>query len=386
MSRKRASEILEIGIANDWVARAVNRTLVVLIVLNVLSFAAGTVPEIAAKYAALLEAFNVFSVAVFTIEYLFRLWSCIELPVLRHMPAWRARAVFVLRPLMIIDLMAILPFYLSFFFPIDLRFLRILRLFRFFKLLRYSSALHSLFRVVRNEWRALAAALVVMLSIIFFASTGIYLIERDVQPDVFGSVPQAAWWALSTLTTVGYGDVVPITPYGKLFGALVMIFGLGMFALPIGILAAGFSHDANRHDFVLTWNLVARVPLFEGLNAADVAEVMRMLSTRSYKANTPIIRRGDPAETMFFVAGGEVRVATDSGDVVLGHGAFFGEIALLEGRAHRHTVTAMEHCHLLLLDRDDFERIGNRYPQILGQVREVARKRLERDVHEHQTE
>ncbi len=376
-TRQRINEILEVGIGHDAVANFVNRTLVVLIILNVIAFAAGTIPELAAKYGTFFEAFNLFSILIFTAEYLLRLWACVELPFLGHFSPFRARVYFAARPLMIIDLLAILPFYLSFIVPIDLRYLRIFRLLRFFKLLRYSTALNTVVRVIASERRALVAALVVMLTLIFFASTGIYLLERKAQPDAFGSVPAAAWWALSTLTTVGYGDVVPITAYGKLFGGLVMIFGLGMFALPIGILAAGFSRDANRHDFVVTWNLVARVPLFAGLDAADVAEVMRLLYARSYNPNTPVIRKGDTATTMFFIAAGRVRVKTGDEDVFLGSGAFFGEMALLENRIHRHTVIAVEHCRLLLLDRDDFEHIGIRFPTILEDVRAVARNRLE---------
>ena len=157
--------------------------------------------------------------------------------------------------MMIIDLLAILPFYLYLLVPFDLRALRVLRLFRLFrllKLLRYSPALLTLKRVVAREYRALLGALLLMMMLMLFSAAIIYFLEREAQPDKFGSIPAAAWWALATLTTIGYGDIVPITPWGKVFGGIVMLFGLGMFALPIAILATGFSQESARHEFVVT--------------------------------------------------------------------------------------------------------------------------------------
>ena len=185
--------------------------------------------------------------------------------------------------MMIIDLLAILPWYVYLFVPFDLRALRVLRLFRLFrllKLLRYSPALQTLKRVVAHEYRALLGALLLMMMLMLFSAAIIYFLERGAQPDKFGSIPAAAWWALATLTTVGYGDIVPITPLGKVFGGIVMLLGLGMFALPIAILATGFSQESARHEFVVTWSMVARVPLFSTLDAAEVAEVTKLLYTR----------------------------------------------------------------------------------------------------------
>ena len=374
--RQRVHDILEFRSEFDTVTRLVNIFLITLILLNVAAFAAETVPEIGKRYSSLFELFNIVSVAIFTIEYVLRLWSCVELPYLHAFPVWHARANFASRPLMLIDLIAILPFYLSFLIGIDLRILRILRLFRFLKLARYSPALVALGQVFANERRALFGALLVMLALLLFASSGIYFLERHAQPEVFGSIPSAAWWALATLTTVGYGDVVPVTAMGRVFGGLIMIFGLGMFALPIGIIATGFSHEANRRDFVITWGMVARVPIFSHLEAAVVAQIGALLHSRSYQAGEPIMRVGDDADAMFFIASGEVAVETDEGQVRLGEGDFFGEMALLYRRQREHNVTAVTKCRVLVLDKYDFDRLCHREPELLSNVRSVAEARL----------
>ena len=243
--RAKVHDILEVGDGNQ-IGRVVNVFLIVLIIANGLAFAAETVSSVYQRWGPELEAFNIFSVLVFTVEYVLRLWSSVEIPLYRRMPHWRARLNFALRPMMIIDLLAILPFYVYLLVPFDLRALRILRLFRLFrllKLLRYSPALLTLKRVVTHEYRALLGALLLMMMLMLFSAAIIYFLERGAQPDKFGSIPAAAWWALATLTTIGYGDIVPITPWGKVFGGIVMLFGLGMFALPIAILATGFSQE-----------------------------------------------------------------------------------------------------------------------------------------------
>ncbi|MGI9385356.1 MAG: cyclic nucleotide-gated ion channel [Methyloligellaceae bacterium] len=376
ISRRRVHDILEQGVDGDSVSTAINVGLVTLILLNVVAFAAETMPELGTRFAEAFRLFNLFSVAVFTVEYAARLWSCVEIPMLRHFSPWRARLHFAVRPLLLIDLLAILPFYLSFLIGIDLRWLRVLRLFRFLKLARYSPALHTIGRVLVNERRALLGALLVMVALILFASTGIYVLERNAQPDVFSSVPASVWWALATLTTVGYGDVVPVTPLGKMFGGLIMVFGLGMFALPIAIVATGFSQEVNRREFVVTWGMVARVPLFANLDAKSIAEIVTLLEARSYPVGMPILRAGDSADAMYFIAAGEVGVDADGGPVVLGEGEFFGEMALLAQRLRTHAVTARTKCRLLVLNKPDFLHLCRRQPEMVAHIRDVADARI----------
>jgi voltage-gated potassium channel len=225
--------------------------LITLICLNVLAIMLESMEVIATAYRTELYLFEIFSVAVFTIEYFVRAWCVVEQPQGRYAHAVRGRLLYLMTPMALIDLLAVLPFYLAFLVAIDLRFLRVLRLLRVFKLTRYSSAMSILLSVIRQESKAFAAALFVLTLLIVMSASMIHVFEHEAQPEKFASIPHAMWWALITLTTVGYGDIVPITMGGKLFGAFISVIGIGMVALPAGILASGFSEKlhARRRDY-----------------------------------------------------------------------------------------------------------------------------------------
>jgi voltage-gated potassium channel len=379
--RRKVHDILEVGGDAHPAGRVVNAFIVILIFLNAIAFAAETVGSLSAKYDDAFRAFNVFSVLVFTVEYALRIWSAVDIPMLSRMKPWRARLRFAARPLMLIDLLAFAPWYLHWILPFDLRILRVLRLFRLLKLVRYSPALQTLARVVADEYRALIGALLVILVLLLFASTGAYFLEREVQPDSFGSIPAAAWWALATLTTVGYGDVVPITPWGKVLGGVVMLLGVCMFALPVAIIATGFSQESNRHQFVVTWSMVARVPLFAGMDETEVAEITKLLYTRNYLPGVPMVRVGDTGDEMFLIASGEAFVDLTGGkQIVLKAGDFFGEMALLERRRHTHDVIAKTKCRVYVLDSQSLARLSRRHPEIIDRIRKVAEVRREYDA------
>ena len=374
--RRRFLEILEAGHAKDRVSSFFDVFIILLILTNVMGFMLQTVDTIAQEYGPALELLNLISVIIFTVEYVARLWVCIELPPLRHLGPWKARMKFAMQPLLIIDLAAILPFYLSFLFALDLRVLRVLRLLRFFKLARYSPALQTLGRVMKNERRALFGAFIVMLALLLFSSTIIYFLEREVQPEVFGSIPQSAWWALATLTTVGYGDVVPITTIGKLFGGVVMIFGLGMFALPIGIIATGFSQEINRQEFVVTWSRVAKVPLFSQLNATSIAKLMSGLSSQSFPPDSIILREAEVVDAIYFIASGEVVVDKHGHRDLLCEGDYFGDDTLDEAGSHENmNARAVTQCDLLILERDEFEKMMRENKDLSEQVLNAVAKR-----------
>jgi voltage-gated potassium channel len=378
--RREVHDILEVGGDAHPAGRVVNAFIIVLIILNAIAFAAETVPELETRYTSEFAAFNVFSVIVFTIEYVLRLWSAVDIPMLSRLPPWRARLRFAARPIMLIDLLAFLPWYLHWIYPVDLRVLRLFRLFRVLKLVRYSPALQTLGRVIADEYRALLGALLVMLMMILFAASIIYFLEREAQPDKFGSIPQAAWWALATLTTTGFGDVVPITPWGKFFGGIVMLLGVGMFALPIAIIAAGFSQEASRHHFVVTWSMVARVPLFAAMDHSEVAEITKLLYTRTYMPGVPMVRTHDASDAMFIIASGEAVVDIGPGKhALLKEGDFFGEMALLEHRRHKHDVVAKTRCRVYVLDSQSLARLGRRNPEIMQRIRKIAETRAMAD-------
>jgi voltage-gated potassium channel len=377
--RRKVHDILEVGGDANPAGRLVNGFIVTLIVLNAIAFAAETVDALAARYGPYFWAFNVFSVIVFSIEYLLRLWSAVEIPMLSRMPRWRARLRFASRPIMLIDLFAVLPFYFSWLVPIDLRVLRVLRVFRLLKLVRYSPALQTLSRVLADEYRALLGALLVILVLLLFASTAMYFLERGAQPDKFGSIPAAAWWALATLTTVGYGDIVPVTPLGKMLGGVVMLLGVGMIALPVAIIATGFNQESSRHQFVITWSMVARVPLFASMDECEIAEITKLLYTRAYLPGVPMVRAGDAGDTMFLIGSGEAVATIGHRHVLMKAGDFFGEMALLEHRRHKHDVVAKTKCSVYLLDARSLSRLESRHPEILRHIRDVAGARAAAD-------
>lgn len=227
--------------------KLVNGLLFLLIFANVVMIVLESVASFEAQYRQELFYFELLSVAVFTLEYLARVWSAVEIRQykLAGQP-FKSRLKFMLSPLAIIDLLAILPFYLAMFVSLDLRFLRILRLLRIFKLTRYSSAMKTLMSVFRDEMPALIAAYFIMFTIVILTSAGIYLLEHEVQPQHFGDIPSSMWWAVISLTTVGYGDVTPITTAGKIFGGIISLVGISMVALPTGILASGFGNAFRR--------------------------------------------------------------------------------------------------------------------------------------------
>jgi voltage-gated potassium channel len=374
--RREVHDILEVGGDAHPIGRVINAFIIVLIVLNAIAFAAETVDHLAERYEPYFDAFNLFSVAVFSIEYGLRIWSAVDIPMLSRMKPWKARFRFALRPIMLIDLFAVLPFYLQWFIPIDLTALRVLRLFRLLKLVRYSPALQTLGRVIAQEYRSLLGALLVMLVLMLFASTGIYFLEREAQPEKFGSIPAAAWWAIATLTTVGYGDVAPVTPLGKILGGVVMLLGVGMFALPIAIISSGFSLESARHQFVATWSMVARLPLFASMSESEIAEVTKLLYTRSFAPGEPIVRSGDAGNAMFIIENGEASVLLGGGKTAtMKEGDFFGEMALLERRRHKHDVIADTRCRVLVLDAQALSRLTKRHPEVLRYLQKVAKER-----------
>lgn len=374
--RWAAYQIIEEGPSDRLLPKLVDAFLVLLICLNILAVSLETVPEFARAYGGLFLAIEIVSVAIFTVEYAIRLWVAPE-----HMPysglrPGAARVRYALSPYALIDLLAILPFYLAFLVPLDLRILRVFRLVRFFKLARYSTGLRSLARAVQSEWRALVASLIIMLGLVLVAGAVMHMAEHRAQPGAFGSIPQSLWWAVVTLTTVGYGDVVPATALGRFLAGIIMLFGLAMFALPLGIVATAFAQEVHRREFVVNWSMVARVPLFSTLNAVEIAEIMNLLKARTVPPGSTITRRGEPAEAMYFIASGEVELELRDATLRLASGEFFGEIAALRKARRTATVTAVTRVNLLVLAADDLHVLLERRPEIGRRIRAVAEARV----------
>jgi voltage-gated potassium channel len=377
--RRTVYTVIEAG-GSGHAARIFDDFMVVLIVLNVIAVILESVPAIEAPFTREFQLFNIVSVGIFAIEYAARIWASIEIPAVRQRGPFRGRLMFASRPSQIIDFLAFAPAFMSFILPgIDLRLIRVFRLLRFLKLARYSPAMVTLSRALYEERRALTGALILMLGTAVFSGTVMHAIEGDVQPDKFGTIPDAMWWAIATLTTIGYGDAVPITPVGKMFGGVVMICGLGLFALPIGIVATAFVNEIHRRDFVVTWGMVARVPLFATLDAAAIAEVMKIMRTRAVPSGTVIAARGEEADGMFFIADGEVKISLPKGEIALAAGEFFGELALLKRVKRMGTITAVTRTHLMIIDAFDFERLLSRDEALKARILDIADERLTGD-------
>lgn len=249
--RRRTFELLEAARPGDRWSRRVDVFILALIAINVLALILETVPPIEAQIGGWLRVIEYVSVALFSVEYVLRVWSSREAPGITNPITGRIR--FASRPLMLIDLLAIVPAYVP-FLGVDLRFARALRLMRVFRIMRvarYSAAMQALGRVFlhrRHELILTGSALGLVLVI---SSSALYFTERGVQPDSFGSIPETMWWAVATLTTVGYGDVYPMTNFGRLLGGIVALLGVCVVAIPTAIIGAGFMDElrsSRSHD------------------------------------------------------------------------------------------------------------------------------------------
>src|SRR5262245_16334832 len=290
--RREVHDILEVGGDAHHMGRVVNGFIITLIFLNAITFAADTVPELAERYGWEFKAFNVFSVIVFTIEYVLRVWSAVEIPMLSRPLHGQARLRFAMRPMMIIDLLA---FALA--LPDRSPAPQGIQVFRLLMLVGYSPALQTLGRIVADEYRALLGALLVVLILLLFASAGMYLLERDVQPDKFGS---------------------------------------------------------------------------------------KLLYTRTFMPGVPMVRAHDAGDAMFIIASGEAVVEiSPSRRVVLKEGDFFGEMALLEHRRHKHDVVAKTRCRLYVLDSGSLARLDRRHPERMESIRKMAEARAVDDEPAH---
>lgn len=280
----------------------------------------------------------------------------------------------------IVDVIATIPFVLIF---IDFEYREVLKytfgIATFLKIARFSDALIIFKDVIISERKSMLASLYLMFLLTFFISTILYFIEKDVNPKGFSSILESMWWAIVTLATVGYGDVVPVTVLGKLVGAIASIVGLGMFALPAGILANGFAQELSRIKYVTSWNLVAKVPIFSNLDSGTISEIARLLVVKRFTKNETIIKKGDRGNAMYFILDGEVEVHVKKKHepIELKQGDFFGEIALLKDVKRTATVKATKRCEMLELTTYDLKKLIQSRPDIIASIEKVAKVRLD---------
>lgn len=272
--RQRCFQVLDGELANSLAGKLINGFIIALIVINVVVVIIESIPEINQKYAVFFRVLEIFSVAVFTLEYLTRVWVSVENP--KYGPGIKGRLKYMRSPIALIDLLVIMPFYLSLFISIDLRYLRLLRLLRLLKLSHYIRSLDVFIKVVSSELASLASAVFAVLVLVVLAACLMFTLEHQAQPEAFTTVLDAIWWAVVTMTTVGYGDITPVTAGGKILAIAIMLLGVGTVALPAGMLAARFSEELQNRKSSLTAEVINA--LEDGELSENEQSVLKRLS------------------------------------------------------------------------------------------------------------
>ncbi len=344
---------------------------------GLLAVALTTLNDLPAPTRRLLTVVTLVVSAFFLVEYLARLWVAPEAPSeSRHTPA-HARAHWAASIPGLIGLLAILPAIIvvtgSTIAGTDAG--GVFCLLWILKLSSHAPAMGTLGHVIANERATLSSILIVFSMVLVAAATGTHLLEHQGQPDKFGNLPDALWWAVVTLTTTGYGDVVPATVGGKMIGAVVMVSGISVLALMTGVLATGFADEERRREYIRVWEQVVRVPIFTSLGVVTLSEIVGKLRTRYYPARINVVLHGDPGDSMFFISDGEVEVLLTHSAIKLEQGAFFGEMSLLDRQPRSATVVTTKPTTLLVLYASDFYQIASNIPSLVEAVEAEAKRR-----------
>jgi voltage-gated potassium channel len=373
--KQTVHETLEL-IPGEGTARRCGQAFIVLVILFIVVVViVGSTGVFDATVERWMHLASKAAMVLFTAELIVRVWlfDASGARQRRNHHPLSGRLRYVLSPGNLLDLIAILPLLLG--IEPELVVLRAFRLMRLLRFTPYGAAVESLEAVLYTERRALIGVFIVLILMLVVASTLVFVAEREAQPEAFASVPHAMWWGLATLTTVGYGDVTPVTAVGRVMGGFVTIIGVGMFALPAAILASGYTREFRRRGFVETWDLVAEVPMFSELPAARIADLAAMLKPRTVRAGHVVVRKGEHADSMYFVVSGALEVELDPEPVILHAGDFFGEIALIEHGDRVATIIAIEESQLLILDAQDLGRFLDNNPELREILVQVSRER-----------
>tara|TARA_B100001113_G_scaffold40792_1_gene28913 strand:+ start:4731 stop:5774 length:1044 start_codon:yes stop_codon:yes gene_type:complete len=256
------------------------------------------------------------------------------------------------------------------YFLIGILDLRIFRLFRFFDIFSRTRILlpsNTLFKTIHVQRHSLLGSLFLVLSVLLLFSTIMYFVEREAQPDKFGSIPLAIWWGMETLTTVGYGDVHPITPLGKVLGTLTMLLGIGMFALPAAILGSAYYEEMQKRNFLVTFEAILEVPLFEEMPIKALSKINEKLDAVLLPPNEAVFEKGEEADSMYIIESGRAQVELDT-PVVLEKGDYFGEMGLVNNNPRTATITTLEEVKLLQLKKEDLEELFDEHPALFQAI------------------
>lgn len=367
-ARQWVYSVLEEGQLDTFWSRMIEFFLVGLILANVIAVALESEPSLFGRYHNSFLTFERFSVVAYTLEYFVRLWSAVEDPRIAALGPIRGRIAFALRPMMIVDFLAFAPSYMGFFVALDLRVLRIFRMFRLVKLARYSQAMQALLGVLYAERSALFASIILLLSTVCVAGELMHLAEGGVQPSKLGTLPEAMYWAIATLTTVGYGDVTPVTAIGRLIAGMTMVTGLALFALPIGIIANGFVSGLHRRRFAVTWSMLKRQSLFADFEVESLTDIMECITAAVVREHAQIMVAGEVANAFYLIVSGIALVERDGASVELGNGEFIGEETLEHASVFHTTARAVTDMHLLVFPGEELRRLVRKYPVLASRI------------------
>lgn len=353
------------------VARIVHQ---LAIAIGVLSMVMSSEPDLepATARAAHLVFWAV--AAFFAFEYLVRLAIAPRAKGAHPGGGWTARWAWATSFLGMVDFIGSLPV-LALAAGMEPESARLFGALWLIKLAPYAAAFELIGRVLRSARGALTSLLLGFVTVLLAAATLAHIFEGAAQPDKFGTIRDSLWWAITTLTTTGYGDAYPVTGPGRLLGGFVMLSGIAVLAMWAGILATTFEDEMRRRNFLKTWDLVSRVPFFEGLGAGLIAEVARLLKPRKFYAGAPIMRSGDAGDCMYFIVSGQVGVQLSDRVLTISDGSFIGEMALISGAPRTATVLAQNDCELLELDLADFRDLAARHPELKATIVAEAERR-----------
>jgi len=358
-------------------ARRVRGLEILLILIGIFSVSAGTVDWIAPAARAVAASVTGIVAVLFFVGYLVRLWIAPENPRLYSTAESRSRLRWVVSAEGVIDLLAVIPAVAvaSGGARLGAESASVFVLMWMPKLATHAPGVGLIARVFHNERSALGAAAALFMIVLLSAAAIAHWLEGERQPEHFGSIPASLWWAVVTLTTTGYGDVVPQTALGRVIGGVVMLCGISVLALLAGILATGFAEEVRRREFVRIWDLVARVPFFANVGAIAITDIVGRLRSRSYPAGAMVIRKGDVGDSMFFIVTGDVEVRIGPRTRVLRDGNFFGEMALLDRKPRSADVVTVTPCTLLVLDVSDFYQLAGQQPALIATIDSEAKRR-----------
>lgn len=350
-----------------------------LIIGNVVLATAATllqsVPELQPRIATNTSIALLLCGSLFFAELALRFWTSPECDRLWRTPVLGKCGAYLVSFHGIIDLLACVPliFVLAGFAPTG--WLSLFGVIPLFKLSRYVTSLELVGAAIHNERHTLMALVLTLGLLLIVLSTCLFLIEHDAQPERFKSIPHTMWWGIVTLTTVGYGDMSPVTLAGRILGGMTMLIGIGMLAMPTGVIAIGFANERRRRELLQNWKIVSSLPLFKGLDANWISEISGLLRSLIVPAHVIVITKGEFSTSLFFIVDGEVEIDLHPAPRRLKSGDFFGEAGLLQNKPRSATVTTVRPTRFLVLGLSEYQSLINRAPDLREKLEATAAQR-----------